>query len=568
MIQFQDITIIFEIISAIIIFISYLFETIQSFNNYNFRKNRTKADILERSLFDHFYSEIFINENFLYTKTNNYKYTYNNIGYLIINVNLDSYYDCSGVQDEELNEQYCQNKIISNNTCCRPECCSINLGNVIYCNNYTFNSNNNIIDHHKTLYYNDEEFLEDPRRKFCTYFNSYTSWITHKYLSEQNLYRFKDNYIDLLLKSNNDSNAYIGEKNIGKDRFDCGIIDTYNNHLFLNVEDKDSCPINKIIRKGNNYIFENINDNNNNNSKLIVKCILSEIQPSIHEFDYSQILSIHDYLPSLNLREINEEINNEKIYQTQEAYVNAKELSGYFYFDDQTKNANEKLNLYSTNYIGFKEAKDYRNFKHYLDNYRNPILRIGTEIYPSVESIVIGFILMALSLTYIVLLFLSLFNKFENLKQKIIYFFIIKQILFVLTFGEELGIYIWMIDDFPEINIEMDKNYKKILNLYNKRRFQLLLLLSIIFLGISEVITIIGLFFSKNKIRNNNAVNSENNNEIHNEHNNNRIPFQNPDQPINSENVVLNSERSVNARNSQNNRENINLLTLPQNRNP
>ena len=48
--NFEKITIIFEIISALFIFISYLFEILQSFKNYNFKEYRTKEDIVEKIL--------------------------------------------------------------------------------------------------------------------------------------------------------------------------------------------------------------------------------------------------------------------------------------------------------------------------------------------------------------------------------------------------------------------------------------------------------------------------------------------------------------------------------------
>ena len=42
-------------------------------------------------------------------------------------------------------------------------------------------------------------------------------------------------------------------------------------------------------------------------------------------------------------------------------------------------------------------------------------------------------------------------------------------------------------DEFEEINIDIDENYKEILDLYNKRRLQLKYFLSIIFLALAFV---------------------------------------------------------------------------------
>ena len=49
----------------------------------------------------------------------------------------------------------------------------------------------------------------------------------------------------------------------------------------------------------------------------------------------------------------------------------------------------------------------------------------------------------------------------------------------------EIIFYVLVTDKFEEINIDLDINFKKILGLYNKRRFQLKYLISIIFLSLS-----------------------------------------------------------------------------------
>ena len=49
----------------------------------------------------------------------------------------------------------------------------------------------------------------------------------------------------------------------------------------------------------------------------------------------------------------------------------------------------------------------------------------------------------------------------------------------------EIIFYVLVTDKFEEINIDLDINFKKILDLYNKRRFQLKYLISVIFLSLS-----------------------------------------------------------------------------------
>jgi len=55
----------------------------------------------------------------------------------------------------------------------------------------------------------------------------------------------------------------------------------------------------------------------------------------------------------------------------------------------------------------------------------------------------------------------------------------------------EIICYAIFINEFEEINIDMDENFKEILDLYNKRRFQIKFLLSIIFLSLAFIPVII-----------------------------------------------------------------------------
>ena len=93
--NFEKITIIFEIISALFIFISYLFEILQSFINYNFKEYITKEDIVEKIFYEQFSYEIYDNINsYLFTKVNDQNIVNNNLDNdMKIDINLDSYYD-------------------------------------------------------------------------------------------------------------------------------------------------------------------------------------------------------------------------------------------------------------------------------------------------------------------------------------------------------------------------------------------------------------------------------------------------------------------------------------------
>ena len=202
------IILIFEIISTILIIISNILTIIQSFNNYNFKNFKNKEVITERFLYEQFCYEVYSNINSpsfsnqnvsgwlnfsnFYTPRNSVEIE------MEIEMKMKSYYDCQGVNDDELNEVICQDKIINSKTCCRAECClrtNGDEGNNIFCNDYTYNS---IPSNEKILFYNDEEKFEDPRRRFCTYYNLYdTSKSSYELINNQILYNYSNNYEEL-----------------------------------------------------------------------------------------------------------------------------------------------------------------------------------------------------------------------------------------------------------------------------------------------------------------------------------------------------------------------------------
>ena len=167
---------ILEIISSIIMIISYIFGIIQSFNNYYFKYCKTIKSTTERLLFEQFSYEVYSNiKSYPYLKenANNNEYSHSDWAQMEIEIKSDSFYDCQGVYDEELNEKYCQNKIISSKTCCRPERCirTNDESDSLFCFDYVFDE---IPANHRILLYNDDEILKDPRNRFCTYYNSYS----------------------------------------------------------------------------------------------------------------------------------------------------------------------------------------------------------------------------------------------------------------------------------------------------------------------------------------------------------------------------------------------------------
>ena len=105
-------------------------------------------------------------------------------------------------------------------------------GNTIKCNNYQFDSST-IPENNKILLYNDDEFFEDPKRRFCTYYNIYKGTINHYGLTNNvYLYQMKYNYSGIYL--NNSNLMCIGNKTTCNESYsDCGIIDTKENHQYI-----------------------------------------------------------------------------------------------------------------------------------------------------------------------------------------------------------------------------------------------------------------------------------------------------------------------------------------------
>ena len=187
--------IIFEIIATIFMIIASILLIAQGFENDKFKNYKSREIKTERLLFSQFSYEV-------YSNILSYPFgDYSNYHDLTAELKLKTYYDCRGVKDEELNEVVCQDKIIDNNwTCCRAECCSRTDDGNVYCNNYNFDLQNPNIYDQKILTYDQEECYEDPRRRYCTYYNKYYTDIIRFRNSYIGVYHSSFNYEDLLLK--------------------------------------------------------------------------------------------------------------------------------------------------------------------------------------------------------------------------------------------------------------------------------------------------------------------------------------------------------------------------------
>ena len=477
--------IIFELISTLFMIIASILIIIQGFDNDNFRNYKTREIKTERLLFTQLSHEVYSNIIFSYPF-----YESSKGKNLAAEIKINSFFDCRGVRDNELNEFVCQNKINNNWTCCRSECCFRTAGGYIYCNDYNFDLDNPNISNNKILSYDYEEFFEDPRRRFCTYYNNYDGLIDTYFNKNLKIENFNYNYEDLLL--NKVSSVCLGINNCNKNYIDCGIIDTMNRHLY--AENASFCPVNNIENKQgllsleNKYEYGNIQNKNH----IILRNIISEIPPTIHDYKNKTVCQ-HEKLKNeeITIRDINKLLkHNKTIYRKIEKLEIPLNSIGNAININKKLNSKASLNWYSTNYIGFKTVEDLEKFKKVFnisDDTDNPVYKLGENIYPYIKPIIIIFPILFLSILYIIFILLVLFQIISSIGKKNMLLFIIRLIILLAMLIIEIIFYVMVTDEFEEINIDIDENYKEILDLYNKRRLQLKYFLSIIFLALAFV---------------------------------------------------------------------------------
>ena len=470
-----------QFIPIILFLISCILFEIQSFKNYYFTKKKTsKQNISERILYRYFSEEIYNNIR-LHPICKVYNSEMddipNNIKNFSLEVKLDTYFDCQDVKKGLLNEAECQDKIISNLTCCKSECCPRTKNK---CNNYNFDLRKSY-DDDTILTYNDEERYDDPKRRYCKYFNKYSNTtsilLNKKYYIEECSY----NYEDLLLGKV--KNAYVGTE-IKEGYVDCGEIDSMHNHLFLM---NDNCPVNLVIRDGENIYFDHLQSTN---LKIFIRNILSEIPPDIHE-RRDQIINeeIKNNITVKNYYKIIKQ--NENYYKKQDVYFYIHELTDIYNKYKYKVNNFQKIYWYTGNYIGFKSKDDFSKFnKVFSDNgNNNNLYRITNDLRPSIISICIWFIFIILCVGYLILIFVFKKITTSSIKKKT--FIIINGLIF---FSGLILYCIYSEIKYKKININMDAYYKEIIDLYNKRRKQEYFLASVILNVIALVFYILLLY--------------------------------------------------------------------------
>ena len=533
-------SIILELISTIFMIIASILLIVQGFENENYRNYKTREIKTERLLFSQFSQEVYSNIlSYSFFNSSNVQQD------LTAELKFNSFFDCRGVKDGELNEEICQDRIINNNwTCCRAECCSKTNGGIIYCSDYNFDLNNPNINNYKILNYDEEEYLEDPRRRLCTYYNKYYKDINTFMNQKIQIQKASFNYEDLLLNNNN-SLYCINIFNCPENYTDCGIIDTMDRHLYAMNE--SLCPINNILLEQNSFIIESNIDQIPNNKKIIIRNIISEIPPLSHEYKNKFVSQDNDLQnEEITIRDINKIIKNDKnIYRKLENVEIPINLIENDITIGNKMNKNSKLYWFTTNYIGFNTVEDFKKFEKFFnksDHYNNCLYKIGGDIYPYIKPIIIMFPLLIIFIYYITYLSLNLFNKINSTKQSHITFFFIRIFILTAMFAIEIAFYIKVTKEFKKIEIDMDENYKEILDLYNKRRFQFKYFLSIMFLVCSFISTII-LFIINIEIPEKNLEINNNDNEINNQNINSIDENINPN-IINNNVIIINRQES------------------------
>ena len=488
---------IFEFISIVLLLASYTLFLTQSIMNVIFVYNKSKDVIGEKLLYMQFSKEIYSNiKSFPFSRIYTEEENENSNNYLNVEVKLDPYFDCQGVKKGLLNE-ICQDKIVNNFTCCKSECCIRTDENMV-CSNYSFNLQESHYDNDKILNYNEDELYDDPRRRYCYYFNKYVGE-THT-LSQINLYKenYAFNYVSII--SNEDSSIYFGKES--KSGYtDCGEIDTLKNHLYV----KDIlCPVNSITKNGNNFIFEGLPSNS---LTIFVRNIISEIPPSIHEWKNEYEKTDYNYL-----KEINKFVNqNSSYYKKMDVSLNIEELTDFYNYEDKV-NKNQEFYWYTTNYIGFESHEELKKFFEYFDendNTNNNLYKISKILFPSYTSLIFGVLLIIACLLYTIYLIIILVKNKKPIKLIII----IKKIIPLVTAIAGIIYYLICIYGiYKSINIKMDEYYMEILNLYNNRRKQIYFLSGIIIIAINFVYEIpffLCIFKCKAKIERDQTSNSE-----------------------------------------------------------
>ena len=482
--KIQIIPLILTIFCCIFLIIACICIFIQSIINIKYNSNN-KTILAEKLVYEQFSFDVFSNIN------NKILYQFETVSIdedcpedkeiIKIPIKIDSFYDCEGVFNDEIDKEVCQDKISTSSTCCKQECCKENV--------YIKQK----ICRDKNEDYNEQN---DPRKDICQYFNIYNGKIHLLNNRKICAKRYENNYEYLLsLYENNDCTGQY-----------CGFFDSMG-HCICDSELKNTSALD----------IDDINFNLQLNS-FIVKNLFSEINPNYFEYEMlleESILNNKIKISEKEQNRVNEYkvINIKNIYNAffkkieninkdgNNNYINQKNL----YLNNLIGSSNEKvltdfqnnqyirnknINWYTRNYIGFENIKELEKFKKYFDENdptNNPLYKINTILYPNIESIIITFIFFLSFIFIICTQIILIIKNREIINQEFIVFNSYRQIsslvLLIIYLFLFLFKYVYYYRRIETIN--MEKYYQIVLEKYNERRKQKYLLIAIIFLIIN-----------------------------------------------------------------------------------
>lgn len=477
----------FNYFSLSLLILACIFIFIQSIINVIYNSNN-KTSIAERLVYQQFSHEVYSNikSKILYDFEiiNYYDNCSDEREILNIPIKIESYYDCEKVKDDELDNDFCQNKITRSSICCKKECCKTD----IYTNQKTCRNKN---------IYNSNDIFDEPRKN-CKLFNIYNGKI------------YKIDYYKICARKYEYDYEYLLEMNQNSFCPDGITLDSLDHCL------------------NDNIIIQNQSDSNVflffKNSSVIVKNILSEMNPNYFEYELLLSESILNNKIKAYENEQNEvnrykTINIKNIYNAFFKNVNNFDnIDGNQYYinhfsiylrhlidssDDTVLNQfrddnfikEKNLNWYTRNYIGFKDIDELQKFKYYFDKddpTNNPLYRMDKILFPNLESIIISIVFLFF---LILILICQIYYKIKKEKKEETNFYFDSfrrfstLVLLIIYLSIYLFKYLYYYYKIEEI--EMEKYYKIVLEKYNKRRKQIYLLVGVILLKINLIIEII-----------------------------------------------------------------------------
>lgn len=474
------------IISIILLIISLGFIITQSIINiiYSFKLN--KNIITERLIYEQFSHEV-------YSNINSHPITKISIiskeatcsdgsDPINIPIKIEEFYDCG--KDENIDE-FCQNKITPESLCCHKGCCFEKIEN---------KKESKYCLQKRELTGNDIRKNDDPRDKACTKFN--------KYLGK---FYIVNNKKICVQKNGKTYEEFLSEdKNYGY----CNNLKLDSKgHCYYNIENLDYSGINNYE---NSLIVKNIFSTTNPNyfemeSKLRISMILNR-----KKYNENKIKKEINKISEISSKNIFDTFNDEKctrdgcsnqnyikIYVDQYSYnlkTDILDKSDEYIFKNYKNDdyySNKNIYWYTRNYIGFQNITELNKFKDFFDvndHKNNCLFKISKVLYPNIESIIIGIIIIALSIILIIHLFK---NNMANEDYK--YDYLILLAVFILFLFYFLMYLIGYLVIFKEINIDMEDFYSNILKKYNYRRRQLYLMIAVIILIVDLFLELLNL---------------------------------------------------------------------------